>query len=223
MPFDLSEPDSPTAKLNERYDLIGFDPRGVGYSTKIDCHQGGGPKAQGVQASDATASGVTEDKARQAYLQQVRSNQACAQTDPEFIGQLTTANVARDLNQIRAALGEHALSYVGVSWGTWLGVVYRSLFPGKVALMWIDSVAAPDPRLDAFEAGRDKATAVDFGRMATWVAGFDNTYGFGTTGEQVQAALARLRQDFDAHPARLPTSRGPSTGSRSRNWRRGRR
>jgi pimeloyl-ACP methyl ester carboxylesterase len=210
MPFSLSEPHSATMRLNERYDLIGFDPRGVGYSTKVDCDRGPGP--MGVQARTAAVGGITEDEARQAYARRVQANQACVQTDPEFISQLTTANVARDLDQIRESLREHKLSYFGVSWGTQLGTVYRSLFPGKVARMWLDSVASPDPGMDAFEAGRARATARDFARMAAWVAQFNQAYGFGTTGEQVAAALARLRQDFDAHPRTFTDMPMPADG-----------
>ncbi|MGW0230430.1 alpha/beta fold hydrolase [Actinopolymorpha singaporensis] len=231
MPIELSQPGAPTAKLNERYDLIGFDPRGVGYSTKVDCEAGGpagvqaqglaglqgwaglqGLQAQGVQAQGVSPSQITEDDARQMYDKQVQANKDCAQADPAFIGQLTTGNVARDLDRIRIGLGEKKLSYLGVSWGSWLGPVYRSLFPGKVARMWVDSVAPPDPRMDAFEAGRAKATAMDFSRMAAWMARFDDTYGFGTTPEQVEAALAELRRDFDARPRTFTDLERPVDG-----------
>ena len=127
-------------------------------------------------------------------------NQECASTDPEFIGQLTTQNIARDLDRIRTGLGERRLSYYGVSWGSWLGPVYRNLFPSKVGRMWVDSVAPPDPRMDTFVAERAAATERDFSRMATWVARFDDTYGFGTTGSQVKASLTALQRELDAHP-----------------------
>ncbi|GAA5016128.1 alpha/beta hydrolase [Actinopolymorpha pittospori] len=190
MPFRFAQPDRPTADLNKQYDLIGFDPRGVGSSTTVDCAE------DGVGAPPT----ITEAEARRVYAQLVRVNQECASTDPEFIGQLTTQNIARDLDRIRTGLGERRLSYYGVSWGSWLGPVYRNLFPSKVGRMWVDSVAPPDPRLDTFVAERAAATERDFSRMATWMARFDDTYGFGTTGSQVKASLTALQRDLDAHP-----------------------
>jgi pimeloyl-ACP methyl ester carboxylesterase len=180
------------AHLNDHYDLIGFDPRGVGYSTKADC-----PQAPGVSRP---AGPVTEAVARQAYDNMVRDNQACSSLDPAFLRGLTTANVARDLDSVRAALHEHKISFLGVSWGTWLGAVYRSLFPGRVDRMWLDSTAIPNPRLDAFEQGRAAATARDFSRMAAWIAQHNDTYGFGTTAAQVKTALTQLQQSYDASP-----------------------
>ncbi|MCP2342400.1 alpha/beta fold hydrolase [Actinomadura rupiterrae] len=180
------------AKLNQRYDLIGFDPRGVGYSSKLDCAKGAPPPQSGSPVSKADA--------QKRYDWVVQNNKACAKQDPAFLGGLTTANVARDMDRIRAGIGEKKLSYLGVSWGTWLGALYRDLFPGKVGLMWLDSTALPDFRLDAFFAGRAKATAVDFGRYAAWVAARNSTYGFGTTARQVQAAIVAMEKELNAHP-----------------------
>ncbi|MEV1169054.1 alpha/beta fold hydrolase [Nonomuraea sp. NPDC049784] len=189
MPLDLAMTD---AKLNARYDLIGFDPRGVGYSTKARC-PGGKP-------APAPPGPVSEELARKVYDQTVTDNQACAQSDPGFIGQLTTANVARDIDRIRSALGEPKISFLGVSWGTWLGVVLRSLFPAKVHRMWLDSMALPTPRMDVFTEVRAMATDRDFQRMAKWIAERNDVYGFGTTKGQVASALTGLRKAYDAKP-----------------------
>ena len=194
MPIEIAA-EKPAAKLNKRYDLIGFDPRGVGYSSKVDCPSGA--------ADEPSEGAITEQQARAQHARQVTANQNCARSHPAFLSALTTGNVARDLDRIRRALGERKLSYFGVSWGSWLGPVYRSLFPGKVGRMWVDSVAPPDPRLDQFEAMRQMATARDFSRMADWVARFDSSYGFGATGKQVEAALAQMRADFEAHPRKF--------------------
>ncbi|MEV0389555.1 alpha/beta fold hydrolase [Nonomuraea sp. NPDC050643] len=179
-------------KLNTRYDLIGFDPRGVGYSTKAECELG--------RQEPPPPGPVTEALARKVYDQTVEENRACVASDRAFVGQLTTSNVARDLDRIRAALGERQIGFLGVSWGTWLGTVYRSLFPGQVRRMWLDSVALPVPRMDVFTDVRAKATDHGFGRMAAWLADRDGTYGFGTSKAEVVSALTRLRERYDAHP-----------------------
>jgi pimeloyl-ACP methyl ester carboxylesterase len=181
------------AALNQRYDLIGFDPRGVGYSTRVDCPEPGPLPRMGPGP-------VTEDQARQAYHAIAAANRSCAATDPTFLGQLTTANVARDLDRIRRGLGEKRLSYLGISWGTLLGTVYRGLFPNSVQLMWLDSPAPPYVRSDAYVADRARATAQDVARFEAWLAARDARYAFGTTTAAVDAALIRLRQDYDVHP-----------------------
>lgn len=179
-------------RLNDRYDLIGFDPRGVGYSTRANC-----PGGQDPRPPSGT---LSEEQARRIGDAVAERNRACSASDPAFLGQLTTANVARDLDRVREALGERRIGFFGVSWGTWLGTVYRSLFPGSVHRMWLDSVALPAPRMDVFEEVRARATARDFDRMAAWIARRNATYGFGGTKEQVKAALAALRRSYDEHP-----------------------
>jgi pimeloyl-ACP methyl ester carboxylesterase len=185
---------SPTnARLNQRYDMIGFDPRGVGYSTKVDCPE----LARGTTPPPGPP---TEKAARQAYARQVAANQACAKHDPAFLSQLTTANVACDLDQIRAALREATISYLGTSWGTALGVNYRSLFPRRVARMWLDSVMGPGFRLDAYADITAQAAEQDFSRQAAWIAKRNATYRLGTTPEMVRTAVLRLERAYDANP-----------------------
>jgi pimeloyl-ACP methyl ester carboxylesterase len=206
MPFQVIMQSATDRRLNDRYDLIGFDPRGIGYSTKVDC-----PRTP--PNGSRSVGPVTEAMARQAYADELRDNQACSTSDPEFMRGLSTANVARDLDQIRAALHERKISFLGVSWGTWLGVVYRNLFPGKVDRMWLDSTAIPKFRLDVFVQLRAAATERDFTRMADWIAQHNDTYGFGTTGAQVTAALARLEQSYDASPRQFTDLPAPLDGT----------
>jgi pimeloyl-ACP methyl ester carboxylesterase len=195
------------AGLNERYDLIGFDPRGVGYSTKVNCprpDQQPGPPPPGP---------LTEDAARRLYAEQVAANTACGRSDPAFLGQLTTANVARDLDRIRTGLGERRLNFLGVSWGTWLGVVYRTLFPQGVGRMLLDSVAIPRFSIPAFDDGRADAAERNAGRLAGWLAEHHDTYGLGTTAADVQATITALRADYDANPRRFTDLSTPIDGS----------
>src|SRR4051812_39746301 len=195
MPIKLITRNPANVRLNERYDLIGFDPRGVGRSTSVDC-----PELR--RAVTPPHGPLTEQAARQAYARQVAANQACAKHDPAFLSQLTTANVARDLDQIRAALGETVISYLGTSWGTALGAHYRSLFPHRVARMWLDSVMGPDFRLDAYADTTAQAKEQNFSRQAVWIAQRNARYGLGTTPEAVRTAVLRLERAYDADPQR---------------------
>ena len=205
MPVELLTAGGATA-LNERYDLIGFDPRGVGYSTKMDCRP---PEDDPVPRPVGP---LTREAARHMYDVEVRFNTACGQSDPAFLGRLTTADVARDLDLIRAGLGERNLNFIGVSWGTWLGVVYRSQFPARVGRMFLDSVAIPRFSVVAFEDGRAAAAERNAQRMAAWLAKRHDTYGFGETPERVRAAVIALRADYDANPRRFTDVEIPLDG-----------
>jgi len=197
MPVELLTRSETHEGLNERYDLIGFDPRGVGYSSTVNC-----PPPDG-DPGPRPVGPIGEEAARRLYDLQVRANAACGSMDPAFVGQLTTANVARDLDRIRAGLGERRLNFLGVSWGTWLGVVYRSLHPDRVGRMFLDSVAIPRFSIPAFEDGRQAAAERNAGRFAAWVARHHGTYGLGTTADQVRSAIVALRADYDANPRRF--------------------
>ncbi|MFI7130915.1 alpha/beta fold hydrolase [Nonomuraea sp. NPDC050153] len=180
------------AKLNERYDIIGFDPRGVGYSTKVACPLSlGGPQEPGT---------LTEEAARRIYDGQVASNQKCGRSDPAFLGQLTTANVAKDLDLVRTAMGERTLNLLGFSWGTYLGMVYRSQFPEHTGRAFLDSVAPPWTRLDDHLKDSAEAAERDFGRMAAWLARRDATYGLGATARQVRQEVTKLVRAYDQSP-----------------------
>ncbi|WP_203784057.1 alpha/beta fold hydrolase [Paractinoplanes rishiriensis] len=195
------------AGLNQRYDLIGFDPRGVGYSTKLNC-----PPPDG-DPGPRPAGPETEESARRRYDIESRANAACGRSDPAFLGELTTANVARDLDRIRSGLRDQKLNFVGVSWGTWLGVVYRSQFPANVGRMFLDSVAIPRFSVVAFQDGRAAAAERNARRMAAWIAERHDRYGFGTTPQQVRDAIIALRADYDANPRRFTDLDMPLDGA----------
>ncbi|MFC7586157.1 alpha/beta fold hydrolase [Nonomuraea antimicrobica] len=231
MPIELVTKGVP---LDERHDLIGFDPRGVGRSTKTACALSPGESQPGP---------VTEERARRVYDETAARNQACARSNPAFLRQLTAANAARDLDRIRAALGEPKISFYGVSWGTWLGAVLRSLYGDKVHRMWLDSVAPPDRGRDHAAELRAMASDRVFQRMAAWIAERDAAYGLGASREEVVSALTALRKSLDAEPltftdpgltvdgGRLAEAAGrsstswPDVAQAVRNWRtrRGRR
>jgi pimeloyl-ACP methyl ester carboxylesterase len=116
------------ARLNQRYDLVGFDPRGVGRSTPVDCGD-----LSGVTARDAAA------QARQVA-------QACRAHSGGLLPYVGTRNAAHDLDVIRSALGDDRLTYLGFSYGGRLGSVYAHEFPQHTGRMVLDGV--PDPTLD---------------------------------------------------------------------------
>ncbi|NBE84773.1 alpha/beta fold hydrolase [Micromonospora sp. NEAU-HG-1] len=205
-PLDFMMTNQESARLGDRYDLIGFDPRGTGYSTKVRCTNAGpgGPPTSGP---------LTEAAARANYDAEVAGNAACGQSDPDILGQLTTVNVARDLERVRVALRERKLNFLGVSWGTWLGAVYRSNFPGSVGRMFLDSVASPEFSVDSFDDGRAAAVERRFSRLAAWIASRHDTYGFGTSAGQVRAAILELVRAYDTNPKQYTDLSRPADGA----------
>jgi pimeloyl-ACP methyl ester carboxylesterase len=123
------------AGLNERFDLVGFDPRGVGQSTPaVDCHVN--QETQGL-ASQPFPTPLTIDPAAyrakaQAYVD------ACRAANGAILAHLSTANVARDMDALRAAVGDEKLNYLGFSYGTFLGATYAALFPDRYRALVLD-------------------------------------------------------------------------------------
>ncbi|WP_412538202.1 alpha/beta hydrolase [Longispora sp. K20-0274] len=124
-----------------RYDIIGFDPRGVGASGAVRCLDD-----RAMDAFTATNLNPTTPAERARVHDALKGfADACAAHSPTILPFLGTENVARDMDLIRAALGEDKLTYFGFSYGTRLGQVYAERFPARVGRMVLDSVDNPAP------------------------------------------------------------------------------
>jgi pimeloyl-ACP methyl ester carboxylesterase len=189
-PQDLGK--SGLAAVNQDYDLVGFDIRGSGYSDKIACPELAPENIPRTADDSEQAAKATADVIGTAL-------RTCAGRDLDLARSMTTTTIARDMDQIRVALGEHKISYFGNSWGTALGAVYRSLFDQHVDRMVLDSVMAPGQSYDQV-VDQGAATEEHFRRFAAWIAGYDGLYHFGRTGDDVASTLLALRDDLTAHP-----------------------
>lgn len=118
-----------------RYDLVGFDPRGIGGSGQIKCPDG---VAEGPENPPRTAS-----EAERAFADAARRGRACQRASGPVLAHMDSVSVARDLDVLRTVLGDAKLNYTGVSYGTFLGQQYMKLFPGKVGRMVLDGVVNP--------------------------------------------------------------------------------
>ena len=122
---------------------------------------------------------------------------------------MTTPNTARDLDVIRAALGEKKLNFLGVSYGTYLGAVYGTLFPGHVRRMIVDSVVNPAREKIWYQANLDQDVAFQgrWNDWQDWVAENDATFHLGDTARQGRrpvAEAARHRQEEPDRRGRRP-------------------
>ncbi|MET9698952.1 alpha/beta hydrolase [Streptomyces sp. NPDC006529] len=175
------------ADLGESYDLVAFDPRGVGHSAPVSCGGSLDPDP-----------GTGDDPAAQlAALRAVAAR--CARHSGPVLPYIGTVHVARDLEVMRRVLGEEKLHYLGFSYGTRLGAAYAAQFPHRVGRMVLDGVDTLTEPLDqqalATAEGQQRALE-DFLRWCTRRAGCAAGTNTRSAKEHLNALVARL----DAEP-----------------------
>ncbi|WP_314456931.1 alpha/beta hydrolase [uncultured Actinomyces sp.] len=147
-------------ELRGAYDIIGFDPRGVGRSTPITCWSDEelnqhltdtkNGKSSTLSESISTVMLFSKDSSAQERIDRGASNAArCAKHSqvPELLDHVGTRDVVRDLDVLRATNGNAKLNYLGISYGTYIGALYADLFPGRVGRTVLDSAVDPSKRL----------------------------------------------------------------------------
>ncbi|GGS15868.1 protease [Streptomyces aureoverticillatus] len=181
------------------YDLVGYAPRGVGRSAPLTCQD---PeqfsKAPTHSPSHPDASYKAERVARaQAYAR------GCARHAGPDLRHYTTLNNARDLDVLRAALGERKLTFMGASYGTYFGAVYATLFPSHVRRMVFDSAVNPAPDRVWYANNLDQSFAFErrWADFRAWVAKHHKTYRLGSTPEEVSRSYERVRAELTHRPA----------------------
>lgn len=137
--------------VREGYDVVGLDPRGVGSSEPVDCLDDAGMDAfiGGVEDPDSAAGRKRGQRQVAAFVE------GCERDIGKGLAEVTTETAARDLEILRAVLGDSQLHYLGKSYGTTLGATYAELFPERVGAMVLDGVLPTD--LDAVEMGVGQA------------------------------------------------------------------
>jgi pimeloyl-ACP methyl ester carboxylesterase len=144
--------------ITERYDIVGFDPRGVAESEPIYCFTD--EELDENFAADAKPDNATE--LQESLDESKRFAEKCLENN-EYLEHFTTLETARDMDILRAALGETTLNYVGKSYGTYLGTLYAELFPKKVGRFVLDG--AVDPNIPMKD--QNLTQAIGFDRATT--------------------------------------------------------
>jgi len=186
----------------DAYDVIGFDPRGVGRSTPVTCDLTPAQLAIGnLPYADGPA-----DVVKQAKIAKTEAQQCRDAATGSMLPHVTTANTARDMDRIRAALGESTVSYLGGSYGTYLGAVYTTMFPDRGDRIVLDSNLGPGgydlTAMRSFARGMEDRFP-DFAKFAA----AHPEYGLGRTPAQVTAKFHELAARLDRAPV------GEVTGS----------
>jgi pimeloyl-ACP methyl ester carboxylesterase len=128
------------AALRERFDLVGFDPRGIARSTALRCF---GSSQQWDPYFTPFAYPSTPEEESEWITSDRYFTAACAQRGSRIIDHMSTANVARDLDLMRQAVGDQKLNFVGYSYGSYLGLTYANLFPDNFRALVVDAVVDP--------------------------------------------------------------------------------
>ena len=202
-------------ELRAGYDIVGFDPRGVGQSTPITCWTDEDisqalTDAQNGKTPDVAPSNTISSKSLSAQEKMDRGTAdaaACAQHSevPELLDHVGTRNVARDLDVLRATSGDATLNYLGVSYGTHIGAVYADLFPDRVGRAVLDGAMDPSQR---WADGEAEVTAFKEDVLRQYVEHCQAQDGCPLTGsmDEAIAQLTAFVDSLDQAPLTAPDS-----------------
>jgi pimeloyl-ACP methyl ester carboxylesterase len=176
-----------------RYDLIGMDPRFVGRSTPLNC------KWPTTSIGSAGPDRSTFDQS--VALAKDLASRCAGHRD--VLPHASTRNTARDMDVIRAALGESRLSYLGSSYGTYLGEVYLQLFPRRADRVVLDSALNPDLYGPDLTSTSGPAVTAVMKSWAAWAARHHDDCHLGATTAEVLATIDRINQAANRGPLRV--------------------
>jgi pimeloyl-ACP methyl ester carboxylesterase len=181
--------------VSARFDLIGMDLRFTGRSTPMNCDW---PAAWLPRSAGAS---------RPSFNRMVRLSRnlagQCEQRYSSVLRDASTADSARDMDVIRAALGAPKLNYLGYSYGSYLGAVYTQLFPRQAGRIVLDSAINPNQpgTLASPNAGKERQAALRV--WAGWAAQHDDQYHLGATADGVLFTVQRIYQASALHGLRV--------------------
>ncbi|MGI3222976.1 alpha/beta hydrolase [Streptomyces sp. GTA36] len=181
------------------YDLVGYAPRGVGRSAPLSCQD---PKRL-LKGPTQSPTYPSESYKKERVARAKAFARGCVERSGREIRHFSSLNNARDLDVLRAALGERKLTFMGASYGTYFASLYATLFPSHVRRMVFDSAVNPDPEKVWYRNNLDQSVAFE-GRWAdfrAWMAKHHKVYGLGRTPEEVLRSYEKARARLAAEPA----------------------
>ncbi|MFJ4778529.1 alpha/beta hydrolase [Streptomyces sp. NPDC088762] len=183
--------------LRARYDLVSFDPRGVGRSAPVRCEDD--RQLDAYYAQDSTPATPAQEKD---FVDNIRTYQkACEKNSADLLPHVGTSNAARDLDRIRQALGDEKLYYFGISYGTELGGVYAHLFPKNVGRAVFDAVVDPTKTSEEGALGQANGFQLALGNFAQdCVDRGDECRLQGSTAKEIEANVIKLQKELAAKP-----------------------
>jgi pimeloyl-ACP methyl ester carboxylesterase len=184
------------AKLRTRYDLVSFDPRGVGRSAPVECATD--PQLDAYLQQDATPDDAGE---RTKLLDDTKEfNAACEDNSKEILPHVRTTDAARDLDLLRQVLGDAKLHYFGISYGTELGGVYAHLFPKRVGRAVFDAVVDPTQNAEEGSLAQAEGFQRALDNFAEDCASKAEDCPIGNSAQDIEDRIAKLLKDLDSRP-----------------------
>lgn len=196
LPYAVTKRAKLPVSVRRSYDVIGFDPRGVGQSAPVDCGPMGGLFA--APGADPVPVGPTAERTHLASLRDLADD--CAAGAGDVSRYLSTEQTARDMDAIRAALGERRTNFLGVSYGTYLGAAYAAAFPHRTGRMVLDSVVGPWNWYD-FDVIQSRALLRQRDTFFAWTAAHADRFRLGDSAVAVRRAYLHVRDGLTADPA----------------------
>ncbi|MEU5100291.1 alpha/beta hydrolase [Streptomyces sp. NPDC020996] len=186
-------------RIAAAYDLVGYSPRGVGRSAPLSC-QDPGTFFKGPSQAPAHPS---ESYKRERVAEAKAYARGCARRAGSALRHYTSLDNARDLDVLRAALGERRLTFVGASYGTYFGALYATMFPSHVRRMVFDAAVNPDPEQIWYRNNLAQSAAFEdrWADFREWMARHDDVYGLGATADAVQRSYDRASTRLATRPA----------------------
>ncbi|MFE9019775.1 alpha/beta hydrolase [Streptomyces sp. NPDC007808] len=183
-------------KLRSRYDLVSFDPRGVGRSEPVRCEND--QELDAYFQQDATP----DDTAERTELVDATKdfNEACEENSDGMLPHVRTTDAARDLELMRQVLGDDKLHYFGISYGTELGGVYAHLFPKNVGRAVFDAVVDPTQNPEQGSLGQARGFQRALDNFAEDCTSRTEECPIGDTAQEVKDRIADLLRDLDSTP-----------------------
>ncbi|MFJ3234600.1 alpha/beta hydrolase [Streptomyces sp. NPDC086787] len=188
---------SMSPEVAAKYNVVSFDPRGVGASSPVSC--GDANKLVKHPAPDYTPADAHAEQARASIARGIAER--CATASGALLDSVSTANAARDMDRVREALGQSKLDYLGYSYGSRLGATYATLFPSRTGRMILDGVM--DPAVGDYAATYEQNPALEqrTRQFFAWAALNDRTYHLGSTEAKVSATWTAVRAKLRTAPA----------------------
>ncbi|MEV6180286.1 alpha/beta hydrolase [Streptomyces sp. NPDC052015] len=193
--FAFSAPDAFSPELLERFDIVGFDPRGVGLSNPVTCDSDRVAAQGALLHPDSASSFAALREANRAL------GESCRDLTGPLVDHMDTTSVVRDMDAIRAGLGEKRISYYGVSYGTGIGQQYAERYPHRVRAMTLDSNMDHSLGTWAYQRTETVAMEESYGQFADWCA---RTPSCALHGQDARALFDSLYKRADAGALVLP-------------------
>ncbi|MGW3445997.1 alpha/beta hydrolase [Streptomyces sp. NPDC001076] len=184
------------AALRTRYDLVSFDPRGVGRSDPVECENDA--QLDNYFQQDATPD--TGAERTQLINRTKQFNAACEKNSRAILPHVRTTDAARDMDLMRQVLGDTKMHYFGISYGTELGGVYAHLFPKNVGRAVFDAVVDPTQDPEQSSLGQAKGFQLALDNFAEDCTSKKTECPIGDTPQDVKDRIAKLLADLDKKP-----------------------